>query len=440
MARPLTVQAIEYLEPGKARREIPDGHTRGLWFVLQPSGAMSWAVRYRMNGKPRKLTLGPYPTLDLKAARHLARVALVKVANGNDPAVERQAAKAARCGVPDDLVEAVVAAFIERYARPNTKERTWRETERLLRKELLPWHGRRLSEISKADVHILLDGIMDRPTPIVANKTFAALRRMCGWAVERGLLNVSPCAGLKPPGAEKSRDRYLSDEEITQLWHATEIAGWPFGPIAWLLLLTGQRLREVAGMRWAELNFGEETWTIPNERTKNGIVHIVPLAPQTTAFLRSLPNFAGAEGLVFTTNERTAVSGFSRAKRRIDELLPDLEPWTFHDLRRTAATGLQRLGVRLEVTEAILNHVSGSRAGITGVYQRHDWRVEKRDAAELWARHIEQLCAGKGGPFARQGSPIAQQTCSSFLETRDERTSHSAAPGNGRRSRKVRGK
>ena len=94
MGRPLTVQAIEYLEPGKARREIPDGHTRGLWFVLQPSGAMSWAVRYRMNGKPRKLTLGPYPTLDLKAARHLARVALVKVANGNDPAVERQAGDA----------------------------------------------------------------------------------------------------------------------------------------------------------------------------------------------------------------------------------------------------------------------------------------------------------------------------------------------------------
>ena len=175
----------------------------------------------------------------------------------------------------------------------------------------------RLSTTGQADVHDLLDKIIDRGAPISANRTLAALRRMCSWAVERDIIEVSPCDGVKAPSAAVSRDRVLSDDELRIAWGAFEKTGWPFGPLARLLVLTGARLREVAEMRWSEIDPAAKTWTIPKDRAKNGVAHEVPLSDAALQILESLPRIDGDKGtlgFIFTTTGRTAVSGFCRAK------------------------------------------------------------------------------------------------------------------------------
>ena len=419
MAKDLTVKALENLKPGMARREVPDGHTRGLFYVLQPTGAASWAYRYRFAGKTKKLTLGPYPALDLKASRQMASEAAQTLARGDDPAAAKQVAKvtARAAAAPErDLVEAIAASFVERYAKKQTREKSWRETERILTREVVEaWRGRRLSAIKRPDVHELLDKIVDRGTPIAANRTLAALRRMCSWAVERGLVETSPCEKVRAPAAETSRDRVLADDEIRAAWAAFEGAGWPFGPLAQLLLLTGQRLREVGEARWQEVDLDAKTWTIPKERAKNGVAHEVPLSEAALRILRALPRVeAGPRpaGFIFTTNGKTAVSGFSRAKAGFDKATlggmrkaalergddPDaFEPpaqWTLHDLRRTAASGMAGLGIAPHVVEAALNHKSGSIKGVAAVYNRYSYGAEKRAALDAWGRYLDALVSG----------------------------------------------
>ena len=409
MAKDLTIKALENLKPGVARREVPDGHTRGLFYVLQPTGAASWAYRYRFAGKPKKLTIGAFPAIDLKAARELASDAAKAIARGDDPAATKQAAKiTAREATHEtrDLVEKVVETFIERYAKEHT--RSWRETERMLKKEIVePWKGRRLSNIGKADVHDLLDKIIDRGAPISANRILAALRRMCSWSVERDIIKVSPCDGVKAPSAAVSRDRVLSDDELRIVWGAFEKTGWPFGPLARLLVLTGARLREVAEMRWSEVDHAAKTWTIPKERAKNGVAHEIPLSGAALQILESLPRIdggKGAPGFVFTTTGRTPVSGFSRAKEQFDVAILDatraakiteLEHWTLHDLRRTGASGMAGLGIAPHVVEAVLNHRSGTIRGVAAVYNRYSYGAEKRAALEAWSRYVETLVSGK---------------------------------------------
>src|SRR5262245_33889297 len=251
MAKALTQLAIDNLKPGPARREIPDGKEGGLYLVLQPSGAMSWALRYRFEGKPKKFTIGPLPDIGLAKARAEATKAKASLANGVDPAALKTATKRAEKAAREDeidLIEKVVESFVSRYVRPKQKSATARETERCLHREIVArWRGRRLSKITKADIHALLDSIVDRGADIQANRVFATLRRMCNWAMERGLIAVSPCTGIKPPTAERSRDRVLSDDELKDVWKAAEAIGWPFGPLVRLLILSGQRRSEVAG-------------------------------------------------------------------------------------------------------------------------------------------------------------------------------------------------
>jgi integrase len=389
------------------RREIPDGKIAGLYLVLQPSGAKSWAVRYRANGLPKKLTLGSYPTVDLAAARKRAQEAFGEVAGGKDPAAVKQASRAtARAGrdAEVDRVEKVVGLFVERYAKPKTRD--WRETEGMLNREVVArWSGRRLSQITRAHVHEMLDEIVDRGAPIAANRRFASLRKLCAWAVERGIIDRNPCDGVTAPAAETRRDRVLSDDELEVAWGAFEAVGWPFGEIGKLLLLTGARLREVAEIEWPELDLEARQWTLPRSRTKNKRNHTIPLSDSAIEIIATLPRIEPSR-FVFTTTRRTPVSGFSKAKAEIDKAVVEiakrqagaasspLPHWTLHDLRRTVATNLQKLGVRLEVTEAVLGHVSGSRAGIVGVYQRHDYAAEKRAALDTWARRLDAIVNG----------------------------------------------
>jgi integrase len=384
MPKILTVRAVESVRPSAQRREIPDGVIPGLYLIVQPSGFKSWALRYRVNGRGAKHTIGPAGVLELAAARTAARTALATIAEGGNPAAAK---RSAREQAPETF-EVVVRRFIERYAKLHNK--SWRQSERILQREAVPrWRHRPINSITRADVVALIDAVVDRPAPFMANRTLTVLRRLFGWCVERGTLEASPCERLKDPAPETRRDRVHSDNELRAIWKATDTLGYPFGPLLKLLILTGQRREEVAGMRWAELSAEGTLWTLPAERVKNKTKHEVPLSAPARVTLAGLPRIGD---FVFTTTGTTPVSGFAPVKRRLDAAItPPLAPWVLHDLRRSLASGMARLGVRVEVVEKILNHVGGSFAGVRGVYQRHDFAKEKQRALELWGNHVLAL-------------------------------------------------
>jgi integrase len=238
---------------------------------------------------------------------------------------------------------------------------------------------------------------------------FAYASVLFGWAYRRGDITDNPLAGMAKPEAPKARDRVLSDDELVATWEASLRLGDPFGPFIRLLILTGQRRIEVAGMNWTELDRSTATWIIPADRAKNGMAHLVPLSTTAVAELDRLSKAAHGEidgkaasnwpkdGFVLTTTGRSPISGFTKAKNALDSAMAKArngkpQPgWRIHDLRRTMATGFQRLGVRFEVTEATLNHVSGAKGGVAGVYQKHDWKEEKRSALDAWARHVAAI-------------------------------------------------
>jgi integrase len=391
------------------RREIPDGKISGLYFVLQPTGTRSWAVRYRVDGAPRKLTIGPYPAVDLATARKRAQEALGDLASGVDPAARKKAARETRRAeeLAADRVEAIATLFVDRYAKRSVGALWARETERLLKVEVIPKLGaERLGVLSRADVHALLDGIVDRGSPYTANRTLAVLRRMCNWAVERGIIANSPIEKIKPQGVEAARDRVLSDDEVRLVWRAFQSVGWPFGYIAKLLLLTGARRDEIAESRWSEIDIAAKTWTIAKERSKNGVAHEIPLSDAAIQIVARLPRVGEKkDGLIFTTTGATPVSGFSRAKATTDKAIvealkeratdpADVKPpagWVFHDMRRTAASGMAGLGIAPHVVEAVLNHRSGTIKGVAAVYNRYNYAAEKREALDKWAARVAAI-------------------------------------------------
>jgi integrase len=378
-----TARSIEVLKPGAERREIPDPHMPGLYLVVQPSGAKSWAVRYRHHGTTRKHTLGSYPAIDLKAARDLAGKAIRAVAEGRDPGREKHEEKA-------DTVEAVARQFIERHCKNN---RTALTTQRLLEQYVLPrWRGRLARDITRRDVLDVLDRVVDGGKPIAANRTLAAVRKMFNWAVSRDIIPASPCAGVKPPSPEQSRDRVLNDTELCDVWMAADKIGGPFGALVQLLILLGQRRDEVAKMEFAELDLAGRLWALPPGRVKNEQPHKIPLSEPAVAILTALPRIG--DRFVLTTNGDAPSSNYGKNKRKLDALLPpDMPAWTLHDLRRTAASGMARLGINLPVIEKVLNHSSGSFAGVVGVYQRHSFADEKRRALDAWGAFVADLVA-----------------------------------------------
>jgi integrase len=396
VAKELTALAIEKIKPGPTRLEIPDGRISGLYFVIQPSGKRSWAVRYRLKGKPCKFTIDSYPALDLKAARARADEITDRVKEGRDPGAEKKAIKGAAAVPANDLVETVTARFLSHYAARQLKAGTAREVERLLEKEIVePWRGRRLSQIGRADIHDLLDFIIDRGSPITANRTLAWFRRTCSWAIERGLIENNPCAAIKAPAAETARDRVLNDDELAAVWRAAEATEQPYREFVKMLILTGQRRNEVAEMCWAELDLDARLWVLPKERAKNQRAHTIPLSDHAVELLKGLSPIADSN-FVFTLNGRNRITAFHLTKGRLDAALPrGMEPWKIHDLRRTFASGCARLGIAVHVVEAALNHRSGMIKGVAAVYNRYSYDAEKRAAMTAWARHVEAIVSGE---------------------------------------------
>jgi hypothetical protein len=218
MSKALTVRTVENAKPTDARREVPDGYLPGLYLIVQPSGAKSWAVRYRHNGATRKYTLGPYPAIDLVSARDLARTALITKAKGDDPAEAKRRAVASQ----SDSVAAVAQQFVERHCKRKYRERTLRDAQRYLDKYVVDkWGSRSIGEVTRRDVREMLEGIVEN-SPVTANRLHSVTRKFFGWAVEHEVIPASPVAGLKPPAVERSRDRILDDRELGKVWRAAD--------------------------------------------------------------------------------------------------------------------------------------------------------------------------------------------------------------------------
>jgi integrase len=242
---------------------------------------------------------------------------------------------------------------------------------------------------------------MDGGTPIEANRALAAVRKLFNWALSRDIIAVSPCTGVKPPSAENARDRVLTDDELRLVWQAAEQMGYPFGPVVQMLVLTGQRRDEVRKMTWDEVDLERRLWKLAAGRTKNNKPHDVPLSAPVVAILESLPRIVGSR-LVFTLDGVRPAASLSYHKSRLDAL-SGVSSWVLHDLRRTCASGLARLGVNLPVIEKLLNHSSGSFAGVVGVYQRHDFGAEKAKALEVWGSFVSALVDEKPNEVVRLG-------------------------------------
>jgi integrase len=391
--RPLTDIAIQKLKPGTKRYEKPDPSARGLRVVVQPSGRKNFAVRYRnAAGRARKLTLPAGITL--AAARKLAGDAMLEVAQGRDPATDKQRARTGTRSKADDTVERLGDQFMELHAKRKTRKRSWQATAGIFRTVIVPaWGSRSVHDIARRDVIELLDGVaVDRP--VLANRVRAALSKFFGWLAARDVIKASPCVGVAAPTKETPRERVLSDDELRRLWLAAEAVGDSAGAYTKLLILTGQRRGEIAGLRWGEVIDG--LLALPAERMKGKQAHVVPLSTQAAAIIDAMPK---VDDFVLGGALRWR---FHHVKRALDAHMGDTPKWTIHDVRRSVASGMARIGVAVPTIEKILAHRSGTFRGIVGTYQRHSFMPKMTVALQKWADHIEDLV------FGRKAGKIAQ--------------------------------
>jgi integrase len=422
--------------PKSDRLELWDSLLPGFGLRITDKDARSWFVMYRAGEKrkQRRLKIGDGRIMRLGEARETARDALRKVAHGIDPAQDKSSTTNLAAG---GTVPAVAADYLERYVKKHTRPGTFKETKRTFDVDVLPaWGTRPIGSITRRDVGALLDAIAGRGAAVQANRTLTRLKTFFRWLTDEEVIAESPIARMKPVTRETSRDRVLSEDEIVWFWSACDEIGWPFGLLFKLLLVTAQRRDEVGTITFDELDFERRQWTIPREKAKNDRAHEVALSDRALAIIAELQEQRGRIAelkgcqFLFSTNGQTPVSGFSRAKIRLDESmerlarkarglpegdaayrkafklkdgkdLPRLIPeFIIHDLRRTAATNLARLNVPPHVTDKVLNHVSGTVRGVAAVYNRHAYIDERRDALEAWGRHVDNLLVSRSRVIA----------------------------------------
>jgi integrase len=391
-----TDKAVAALRPKAERYERWEGN--GFGIRVSPKGGKAWIWVYHFNGRPRRMTLGAYSPgthghLGLADARVKLAEAKKLLASGIDPGAEKvEQQKTERTA--ETLAE-LVDAYLDKWARP--RKRSAAEDERILKKDVIPaWGRRKAKDITRRDVIDLLDAIVDRGSPIAANRTLACIRRMFGWALSRDIIPANPCVAVKAPAKERRRDRVLSADEIAVLWRALgnpELAMSPTIRLALKLqLVTAQRKgREVIAAEWSEFDLDEGFWTIPGEKTKNGMPHRVPLSPLALAILDEITIATGRDGRWLFPSPRAGkpITGpaVDHAMRNNREALA-IGDATPHDLRRTAASHMTSIGVSRLVVSKILNH---AEPGVTAVYDRHSYDAEKRVALEAWGDRLEKI-------------------------------------------------
>jgi integrase len=388
-----------------------DTEVKGFGVRVSGNGLRTYVLRYRMGGRDtpqRMLTIGKHGspwTADL--ARKRAVELLSQVHLGVDHVGERAAAVATEAADADVRAGRMFDVLVDTWMRDHVQRdqlRSETDIKGVVERDLKPaFAGKTVDEINKADVTAMLDAVGAR-SQAAANKAHKWLRAIYNWLIEKGHIDRSPLDRMGPPFKEPERTRVLKLAELVVLWVALEGVTEPFRSFYRLLILLGQRLRETAGVPWAEIDFATDEWLLPRKRTKNYNDHLVPLSTRAAELLEAVqPKSELRRGFVFTTDGRVCISGFSKAKAAVDEAIVKLiasdnrarslvgdyvEPWVVHDLRRSLATGCQAMGIALQHTEAILNHVSGKRAGVVGIYHLHDYYDEKADALEKWGELI----------------------------------------------------
>jgi integrase len=386
------------LEGGKSERIDFDYDLPRFGVRLREGGKRTWIIQYRLGSKQRRMTIGDLASLDADDARKTARTALAKVDLGNDPQSEKNEKRARASETLGKLAEEYLAA-----RKAGMRPRSYEEVERHLTKHWAPLSEFAAHQIDKRQIASRLADIHKESGPVAANRARASLSAMFRWAMGRGFVEANPVIGTEKPGKEQSRDRVLSNAELADIWNACRDDD--YGRIVCLLMLTGQRRDEVGGIADDELDLAGRLWTLPGERTKNGRAHEVPLSDAALHILRAAPR-RDQRAFLFGMGEGS-FSGWSGAKELLDDRMlatikdragkkAKLAPWRLHDLRRTMATRMtDDLGVQPHVVEAILNHVSGHKAGVAGIYNRALYRAEKRQALDRWAAHVENLTSGK---------------------------------------------
>jgi integrase len=410
-----TQLAVDRLKPQAESVTYWDTQLSGFGLRISPRDRRTWICMYRVGKKPVMETIGTMiqiPKVD--EARKRAGASMGKAHDGVNPVEirrEAQAEEKARAGAAALTFAEVTERFLREHIERNSAPRYAAEVRRIIEHNALPrWGVRPIREIAKHDVNELLDLKAARRerkrkgakggAAIEANRTLTLLRTLFRWAVDMDLVAVDPTAGVRRRIKEKARDRALNDDEIRLFWDACDKIGWPFGPLFKTLLLTAQRRDEVGGMRWAELDLDNRAWVIPRQRTKSDRAHVVHLSGLATETIEALPKTGD---IVFSSTGATPVSGFSRAKARLDRLMtaqlreesgdPEagIGEWILHDLRRTATTGMAGLKIAPHVVDKILNHSTGTIRGVAAIYNRHAYLDERQAALEAWGRHVEKV-------------------------------------------------
>jgi integrase len=380
MKRVLNAKAVATIKPpAKGQIEVFDVGYPGLALRVSYGGSKSFTTYYHAGTKHRRVTLGLWPAMSLAAAREAWRLVREEVAKGGDPARAKQGRQ------PGMSFDVVVEEWLRRDQSKNKSSSQYR-LAKLVEHDLLPvWTGRRVDELTKRDVLDLLDSIMDRGAKVKANRVFSHVNRFFNWCMERDILATSPTNGMARPGSEKARDRVLTKGELAKVWNgATDD---PFGNVIKLLILTGCRKEEIGALRWSEIE--GDVIKLPGSRTKNCEANDVPLSSPARALLKLLPRFDGCD-YVFTADGVKPVSGWSRAKHRLDAACK-VTSWRIHDIRRTCSTGMNDLGTDPHIVEAILGH---KVKGVAGVYNKAKYEAAKRAALEAWGAHVMALAEG----------------------------------------------
>jgi integrase len=379
-----TVAAIR-LPPGKTDHIEWDDELVGFGLRLRKSGARSFVAQYRAHGRTRRMKIGG--TLAPEDARKAARLILAKVEVGADP----QGEKAARRRADGHTLAAVVADYLQ-AKQPIVRDATYREMVRYLTgPHFKPLHAMPIDQVTRRDVAVRLTRIVADNGSITAGRARAALSALYVWAMGQGLTEINPVVGTIKPEDSKPRERVLADAELRAIWRAC--GDDDLGQVTKLLILTGCRRSEIGGMCWSELDLERGTWTIPAQRAKNHRAHTLPLPPIALDIIATVHRMVGRDQL-FGMRAARGYTGWGGPEEAALRVRAGVSDWSMHDLRRTCATRMADLGVQPHIIEQVLNHVSGHKSGVAGIYNRSSYEREVRAALALWADHVRALVEG----------------------------------------------
>jgi integrase len=354
----------------------------GLRFRIRDNGWRGWEFKF---GKLPRIPLGKYPAVSVMQAHDKAREYYFKAKQGGNPAQEIAEAKARR----DETFGAAVEIYLQRR-QSEFRPRSLRDVTRHLTVNLTALKKLSIAAVDRRSIAAQIARLAIK-APTQANRTLGSVHAFFRWAQGEGLIENNPATGVTKAKENGARDRVLSNDEIRAVWAA--LPAGDYGDLVRLLLLTGQRREEFASLQWSEVDFETSRITLPGSRTKNGRAHVTPMSDSVMAILRARPRNPDRD-LAFGSRGVGGFGDWGRAKAALDAKLK-LPAWRLHDLRRTAATGMAELGVQPHVIEAVLNHISGHKAGVAGTYNRATYEGEKSRALALWANHVEAIVSDR---------------------------------------------